>query len=69
MEAFSSVCKIRPFFQSHTCAFRTALKNTKNLTVPQGVINMSPSDHVGPDQRSRVMGRILVDKFTCAHGG
>jgi branched-chain amino acid transport system substrate-binding protein len=50
-------------------ALRSALENTKNLTVPQGVINMSPKDHVGLDQRSRVMGRIVGNKFTYAYGG
>jgi branched-chain amino acid transport system substrate-binding protein len=50
-------------------ALRTALENTKNLTVPQGVINMNPKDHVGLDQRSRVMGRIVGNRFTYAFGG
>ena len=45
-------------------ALRSAIENTKNLTVPQGVINMNPKDHVGLDQRSRVMGRIQGNKFT-----
>lgn len=50
-------------------ALRAALESTKNLTVPQGVINMSPTDHVGLDQRSRVMGKIVGNKFTYAYGG
>jgi len=50
-------------------ALRSAIENTKNLTVPQGVINMNPKDHVGLDQRSRVMGRIQGNKFTYAYGG
>ncbi len=50
-------------------ALRTALENTKELTVPQGVINMNPKDHVGLDQRSRVMGQIRDNKFTYAYGG
>jgi branched-chain amino acid transport system substrate-binding protein len=48
---------------------REAIENTKNLTVPQGVINMNAKDHVGLDQRSRVMGRIVGNKFTYAYGG
>jgi branched-chain amino acid transport system substrate-binding protein len=50
-------------------ALRAALENTKNLLVPQGIINMSPTDHVGLDQRSRVMGKIQGNKFTYAYGG
>jgi branched-chain amino acid transport system substrate-binding protein len=50
-------------------ALRAALENTKNLLVPQGIINMSPIDHVGLDQRSRVMGKIQGNKFTYAYGG
>lgn len=50
-------------------ALRTALENTHELTVPQGVINMSPKDHVGLDQRSRVMGQIRDNKFSYAYGG
>jgi branched-chain amino acid transport system substrate-binding protein len=37
--------------------------------VPQGVINMSAKDHVGLDQRSRVMGKIQGGKFNYAYGG
>ena len=50
-------------------ALRTALENTRDLTVPQGVINMNARDHVGLDQRSRVMGRIENNRFTYAYGG
>ncbi|MCH8619932.1 ABC transporter substrate-binding protein [Undibacterium sp. TS12] len=50
-------------------ALRSALENTHGLVVPQGVINMSATDHVGLDQRSRVMGKIQGGKFTYAYGG
>jgi branched-chain amino acid transport system substrate-binding protein len=50
-------------------ALRAALENTRELTVPQGVINMNARDHVGLDQRSRVMGRIQGNRFTYAYGG
>ncbi|MEN3363746.1 MAG: branched-chain amino acid transport system substrate-binding protein, partial [Burkholderiales bacterium] len=59
----------KPGTKEFRAALRTALENTKNLTVPQGVINMNPKDHVGLDQRSRVMGRIVGNKFTYAYGG
>ncbi|WP_414691415.1 ABC transporter substrate-binding protein [Noviherbaspirillum sp.] len=59
----------QPGTKQFRAALRNALENTKNLTVPQGVINMSPTDHVGLDQRSRVMGRVQGNKFTYAYGG
>ncbi len=39
-------------------ALRDALETTRNLEIPQGVVNMSAQDHVGLDQRSRVMAKI-----------
>lgn len=45
-------------------ALRDALEATTNLTVPQGVLNISATDHQGFDQRARVMGRIVDNKFT-----
>jgi branched-chain amino acid transport system substrate-binding protein len=59
----------QPGTRQFRVALRAALENTKNLTVPQGIINMNPNDHVGLDQRSRVMGRIQNNKFTYAYGG
>jgi branched-chain amino acid transport system substrate-binding protein len=59
----------KPGTKQFRVALRTAMENTKNLTVPQGIINMSPTDHVGLDQRSRVMGRIQGNKFSYAYGG
>ncbi len=47
-------------------ALRDALESTKNLTVPNGVLNLSASDHQGFDERSRVMGVIRDGKFTYA---
>ena len=59
----------RPGTSEFRTALRTALENTRELTVPQGVINMNARDHVGLDQRSRVMGRIQGGRFTYAYGG
>lgn len=59
----------RPGTVEFRIALRAALENTRDLTVPQGVINMNARDHVGLDQRSRVMGRIQDGKFTYAYGG
>lgn len=47
-------------------AMRAALETTTNLTVPNGVLNLSPKDHQGFDQRSRVMGVIRGGKFAYA---
>ena len=44
-------------------ALRDAIEGTKNLTVAQGVINMSAQDHVGLDQRARVMAKIENNKW------
>lgn len=59
----------KPGTKEFRAALRSAMERTTNLTVPQGVINMSAKDHVGLDQRSRVMGRIQGNKFTYASGG
>ncbi|WP_344763980.1 ABC transporter substrate-binding protein [Actimicrobium antarcticum] len=59
----------RPGTREFRSALRDALENTRNLTVPQGVINMNPKDHVGLDQRARVMGKIEANKFAYAFGG
>ena len=44
-------------------ALRDALEGTHGLVVPQGVINMSKQDHVGLDQRARVMAKIENNRW------
>ncbi len=44
-------------------ALRDALEQTHGLIVPQGVVNMSPQDHVGLDQRARVMAKIENNRW------
>jgi len=44
-------------------ALRDALEATKNLQVTNGVVNMSPTDHLGLDARARVMVRIESGKW------
>lgn len=39
-------------------ALRDAIETTKEIKATNGVYNMSPTDHIGLDQRSRVMTRI-----------
>jgi branched-chain amino acid transport system substrate-binding protein len=50
-----------------TGAFRAALRNeleqTHDLEVPNGIVNTSPQDHVGLDQRASVMGEVKDGKF------
>jgi len=44
-------------------ALRDALEATKNLPVTNGVVNMTPTDHLGLDSRARVMVRIEGGKW------
>ncbi|MDZ4254335.1 MAG: hypothetical protein U1A72_17345 [Sulfuritalea sp.] len=50
--------KARPGTKEFRAALRDALEATKELVGVHGVFNMSPSDHLGFDQRARVMVRI-----------
>jgi branched-chain amino acid transport system substrate-binding protein len=56
--------------QPGTKAFRTglrdALENVKNLTITQGVMSMTPTDHSGLDQRARVMVEVVDNKWKLA---
>ncbi|KAF1019710.1 MAG: hypothetical protein GAK30_02943 [Paracidovorax wautersii] len=45
---------------------RDAIESTRGLVIPNGVMNMNAQDHVGFDQRSRVMGTIRNGKFSYA---
>ncbi|WP_064576471.1 ABC transporter substrate-binding protein [Cupriavidus gilardii] len=56
----------QPGTKEFRAAMRNALETTANLTVPNGVLNLSPRDHQGFDQRSRVMGVIRNGKFSYA---
>jgi len=51
-----------------TVEFRTALRdnleNTKDLVGVNGVYNMSPSDHIGLDQRGRVLIEVKDGKWS-----
>jgi len=42
----------------HLAALRDALEGVRNLPVAHGVFNMSPTDHLGFDQRARVMVKV-----------
>jgi branched-chain amino acid transport system substrate-binding protein len=45
----------KPGSREFRVALRDALENSRNVVGAHGVYNMSPQDHVGLDQRSRVM--------------
>ncbi len=50
--------KAQPGSREFRAALRDALESLKNVTVSHGVVNMSQTDHLGFDQRARVMVRI-----------
>ncbi|RLJ68192.1 ABC transporter substrate-binding protein [Sulfurisoma sediminicola] len=47
--------KAKPGSKEFRAALRDALEGLKNVTVSHGIVNMSPTDHLGFDQRARVM--------------
>lgn len=47
-------------------ALREQLESTKDLIVPTGVLNVTPQDHQGFDQRAVVMGEVRDGKFVYA---
>jgi len=47
--------KAKPGSKEFKLALRDALEGLKNVTVSHGIVNMSPQDHLGFDQRARVM--------------
>ena len=48
----------KPGSKEFRAALRDALEGLKNVTVSHGIVNMSPQDHLGFDQRARVMVKI-----------
>ena len=50
--------KAQPGTPEFRKALRDALEGTQNLTAAHGVFNLSPQDHLGFDQRARVMVKI-----------
>ncbi len=47
-------------------ALRDALENTREMVGSQGIFNMSKTDHLGLDQRSRVMVQVVDGKWKMA---
>jgi branched-chain amino acid transport system substrate-binding protein len=56
--AVAALKKAQPGTPAFREAMRDALENTRNLAGAHGVFNMSPTDHVGQDDRARVMVKI-----------
>ena len=50
--------KAQPGTAEFRAALRDALEGTKNVAGAHGIFNMSPTDHLGLDQRARVMVKI-----------
>ncbi len=50
--------KAQPGTPEFHAALRDALENVKNVAGAHGIFNMSPTDHLGLDQRARVMVKI-----------
>jgi len=48
----------QPGTKQFRAALRDAIEKTTDLTVSHGVINMTPNDHLGFDQRARVMVEV-----------
>ena len=55
--------KAKPGSKEFRAALRDALEGTKNLYAAHGVFSMTPTDHLGLDQRSRVMVKIENGKW------
>ena len=53
----------KPGTPEFRAAVRDAIENTRDLTVPNGVLNIGPNDHQGFDERARVMATIKDGKF------
>ena len=53
----------QPGTEAFRVALRTELEHAHEVVVPNGVVNTTPQDHVGLDQRASVMGTIRGGKF------
>jgi len=61
--------KAKPGTPEFRAALRDALEATRNLPTTNGVVNMSPTDHLGLDQRARVMVEIKDGHWHYVSGG
>ena len=58
--------KGQPGTKEFRAGLRDALENVKNLTISQGVMTMTPTDHSGLDQRARVIVEVVDNKWKLA---
>jgi len=58
--------KAQPGTPAFRAALRDELEKTRNLTVPNGVLNLSAQDHQGFDERARVMATVKNGAFVYA---
>jgi branched-chain amino acid transport system substrate-binding protein len=58
--------KAQPGTKEFRKALRDAIEQIKNLPESHGIVNMSPTDHLGLDQRARVMVRVVDGKWKLA---
>jgi branched-chain amino acid transport system substrate-binding protein len=58
--------KAQPGTKEFRAALRDALEHTKNVAGAHGIFNMNANDHMGFDQRSRVMVQIVNGKWKLA---
>ena len=56
--AAAALKKAQPGTLEFRVALRDALENSKDVTGAHGIFNMSPTDHLGLDQRARVMVKV-----------
>ena len=56
--------KAQPGTKEFRAALRDALEGLKNVTLSHGIVNMSPQDHLGFDQRARVMVKVENGAWT-----
>jgi branched-chain amino acid transport system substrate-binding protein len=49
----------KPGTEEFRVALRDAIETVRDVAGPNGVYDMSPSDHLGLDERSRVMTQIV----------
>jgi len=55
--------RARPGTREFRAALRDALEGIRELHVSNGVVNMSKSDHLGLDQRARVIVKVVDNKW------
>lgn len=55
----SASAKAKPGTAEFRAALRDAIEGTKGVAGPNGVYNMTPNDHLGLDERSRVLTQIV----------